>query len=203
MPEGSLSTNATLALDTPASVTVDGRADVYSSGLAEADPGRAGKLPAILTLVPRGGFLTLRNVKGAVGCMAEASAPADGGTCAGGDTNILTASGISGIANHQHTQFLAGVFLGPSASPQAPATLDFSVNAIGESFAELAPLIGQTFYIGDGLTAAGVEQRFVMPAGATRLFLGFADAYGFQGDPGAYGDNTGGLRITVVQQAAR
>jgi hypothetical protein len=30
-----------------------------------------------------------------------------------------------------------------------------------------------------------------VPAGATRLFLGISDAPGFDGSPGAYGDNSG------------
>ncbi len=200
MPEASLSTTASLELGKPAMVVVDGRADIFSSGLAAPDQGRGGRLPATLALAPGGGSVTFGKVKGVVGCVAGATTPPDGGDCAGGNTDIVPANGISGIKNHQHSQFLVGVFLGPTASTQAPATLDFSTDAKGEQFPELAPVIGQQFYIGDGLTSAGASQRFVVPAGATRLFLAFSDAFGFQGEPGAYGDNTGGLHVTLTQQ---
>jgi hypothetical protein len=199
MPARSLSTDTGLELGRPATVLVDGRADVYSSGLTKADERHGGTLPALVTLVAGGGYVTFSAVKGVVGCMAGATTPPDGGNCAGGNTEITAANGISGIIDHQHTQFLVGVFLGPLASSQAPATLDFSETAQGESFAELAPLIGQTFFIGDGSTRSGLNQRFVIPAGATRFYLAFADAFGFQGAPGAYGDNTGGFAVTLTQ----
>ena len=200
MPEASLSTTASLELGKPASVVVDGRADIFSSGLEQPDQGRGGRLPATLALAPGGGYVTFGKVKGLVGCVAGATTPPDGGDCAGGNTDILPANGISGIKDHQHSQFLVGVFLGPTASTTAPATLDFSAEATGEAFPELAPAIGQQFFIGDGLAPSGTSQRFVVPAGATRLFLAFSDAYSFQGEPGAYGDNTGGLHVALTQQ---
>jgi hypothetical protein len=200
MPVDSLSTGATLELGKPATVVIDGRADIYSAGLAQPDAGRGGKLPAVLALVTGGGYLTFSNVKGVVGCMAGATTPPDGGDCAGGNTDIRAANGISGIVHHQRTQFLVGLFLGPSASLEAPPNLDFSAGATGDAFGQLAPVLGQTFFIGDGFTSSGLNQRFVVPNGATRFYLGFADAYGFQGDPGAYGDNTGGLHVTLTQQ---
>ena len=201
MPAQSVSTSAVLELGKPTTVMVDGRADVFSSGLAQPDQGRGGKLPALLTLVAGGGYVTFSSVKGVVGCMAGATSPPDGGTCAGGNTDIRAANGISGIIDHERTQFLVGVFLGPSPSgaTRAPATLDFSAANKGDSFAELSPLIGQTFFIGDGFTRSGLSQRFMVPAGATRLFLAFADAFSFQGAPGAYDDNTGGFAVTLTQ----
>ena len=60
-------------------------------------------------------------------------------------------------------------------------------------------MVGQTFFIGDGMTPSGLQQRFIVPPNATRLYLGFADAFSFQGPPGAYGDNTGGLSVTLTQ----
>jgi hypothetical protein len=45
-----------------------------------------------------------------------------------------------------------------------------------------------------------VIQKFVVPKGATMLYLGYADGFSFQGTPGAYGDNKGGLRVTVTQE---
>jgi hypothetical protein len=84
--------------------------------------------------------------------------------------------------------FLVGVFLDdlvPSGAP--PPRLDFSGN---EHFSELSPVIGQTFFIGDGLTG-GTPKSFHVPSTATRFFLGFADGAHFHGAPGLYADNSG------------
>ncbi|MCP5445327.1 MAG: PEP-CTERM sorting domain-containing protein, partial [Chromatiaceae bacterium] len=50
---------------------------------------------------------------------------------------------------------------------------------------------------GDGVTAGNSFQEFVAPAGATRVFLGITDAFGFNGPPGAFDDNNGSYRIRV------
>ena len=200
MPKQSLSTDATLELGKPSSAMIDGRADIFSANLAAPDPGRGGKLPVRITLVPSGGYVTVSSVKGKVGCAgAGVQAGPDGGSCAGGDTDILAANGIAGIVAHQKTQFLVGVFLANTNPVRPPARLDFSDAAKGTSFAELSPILGQTFFIGDGTTPSGLPQRFVVPPNATRLYLGFADAFSFQGPPGAYADNTGGLSVTLTQ----
>jgi hypothetical protein len=53
------------------------------------------------------------------------------------------------------------------------------------------------YYIGNGLTAGGSFKEFIAPAGATRLFLGIPDGFGFNGPPGAYDDNDGAYRIAI------
>jgi len=63
----------------------------------------------------------------------------------------------------------------------------------GEDFSELAPEIGQTFFIGDG-----VGRIYRVTADATRLFLGFADAFNYVGAPGWYANNGGSLEVTVA-----
>ena len=200
MPAQSQSTDATLALGVPSSALIDGRADIYSANAAVPDAGRGGRLPARVTLVAGGGYITFSSVKGKVGCAgAGIQAGPDGGTCAGGNTDILAANGIAGIVDHQKTQFLVGVFLGNANPARPPARLDFSDAAQGSSFAELSPVLGQPFFIGDGTTPSGLQQRFVIPPNATRLYLGFADAFSFQGPPGAYADNTGGIAVTLTQ----
>jgi hypothetical protein len=73
--------------------------------------------------------------------------------------------------------------------------LDFSVAGATE-FSAITPLIGQIFYIGDGQNASGFQQ-FIAPAGATRLFLGIPDGFGFDGHPGAYDDNDGSYRVNI------
>ena len=198
MPQTSLGTNGTLSgLDAEVKVMVDGRADIYSSGMTKADTPRGGVLPTAIALVSGGGHITVTNVRGKTGCdAATPAAPPDGGTCAGGNTNLTSAGGISGIIDHQQTQALVGVFLGPKPPKKPPAILDFSTN---KSFAELSPQIGQTFFIGDGLKDARDIQRFRIPAGATTLYLGYADGFSFQGAPGWYADNKGGVSAAVSQ----
>jgi hypothetical protein len=47
------------------------------------------------------------------------------------------------------------------------------------------------------VTSANVFQTFIAPAGATRLFLGIPDGFGFGGAPGAYDDNDGSYRVII------
>jgi hypothetical protein len=122
--------------------------------------------------------------------------PAGDGT---GDTNITSYGGISGIIDGRHGMFLSGVFLTDDPpSNFAPRRLDFTKH---ERFRTLAPQVGQTFLIGDGR-----DRTFRLSPGATRLFLGFADAYSlgegalqgnYQGRPGYYDNNDGHLCVAV------
>jgi bla regulator protein BlaR1 len=121
----------------------------------------------------------------------------DGGRAGSGHTDISAINGLSGIKHGGANHFLLGVFLtADEPKDPAPETLDFTGST---SFSDLHPKIGQLFFIGDGLTASGtgLPQRFHLPAGATRLFLGFADAWAAEGLPGWYDDNAGALRVTV------
>lgn len=99
----------------------------------------------------------------------------------------------NGIANlFAPIDALIGVFLDASQPnlSAAPGGLDFSALA-ARDFATLSPLLKQPFFIGDGLRNDGVTtQFFVVPAGATRLFLGTMD--GFE-----WNNNEGGLRVDV------
>jgi hypothetical protein len=76
--------------------------------------------------------------------------------------------------------------------------LTFSDATIG--FESLAPELHQGFFIGDGLTGTGTGsvQKFYVPTGATRLYLGVYDAYGWTGLPGYYDDNGGQFDVTVA-----
>ncbi|MHB8636982.1 MAG: hypothetical protein ACYC96_10995, partial [Fimbriimonadaceae bacterium] len=102
-----------------------------------------------------------------------------------------------GIELDAGSGFLVGVFLS-AAQPvdPAPAALAFTNNGavglINTDFASLSPLLDQTFFVGDGLTGNGTgsQQVFNVPDGATRLYLGYADGYGYSGPPGEYQDNT-------------
>jgi hypothetical protein len=84
---------------------------------------------------------------------------------------------------------------GPTAS-EAPVSdaLDFSGDY---DFAKLRPALAQVFFVGDGRASDGSVQRFRVPKGAARLYLGFADAFAFHGPPGFYDDNRGSFQLEV------
>ena len=123
------------------------------------------------------------------------------GACRPGRTSSST-GGISGIVDDfedgvwDDNMWLVGVFLTDAEPTVAPPRLDFSSTALGHDFLTLSPAIGQTFFIGDGKTASHAGPDFTVPAGATRLFLGLADAYGFADEPGTYYDNSGSFTAT-------
>jgi hypothetical protein len=125
---------------------------------------------------------------------------ADGSDACGSTTHVLSVGGISGLRHDAKVMFLTGVFLddGAAVTP-APPLLDETGADAREEF---EPLLGQSFHIGDGRTQSGELQRFHAPAGATRLFLGFVEAFQF-GEPdapavaGFYGDNGGSLNVVL------
>jgi hypothetical protein len=202
MPKESLTTNAKLELGTETTFMLDARSDVFSAGAKKADAGRQGVLPAEITLAKGGGIISFPKIIGKASCVAGTGTDADGGDCAGGSTDLTTVGKLSGIQHHQRTMFLVGVFLGPKLPAKAPAVLDFSDDKTGTKFAKLEPVLGQVFYVGDGKPGdpPGDTHDYVIPKGATRLFVGYADGFSFQGTPGAYGDNKGGLSVTVLQR---
>jgi hypothetical protein len=114
-----------------------------------------------------------------------------------GVPGISDLSSFGGISGYKGTQgALVGVFLDNSIpNGAAPAALDFG--SLGVDFLSLSPGLGQVFFIGDGVTAGNTFQSFIAPTGATRLFLGIPDGFGFNGLPGAYDDNDGSYRIRL------
>ena len=122
--------------------------------------------------------------------------PPDGSSA----TNHRAEHGISEVTSPLNS--LVGVFLGddrPDRSP-APPPLDF--HAIGRDFVSLSPQLKQIFFIGAGTAKARVAgaarmervaRRFIVPKGATRLFLGTMDEYEW--------DNNGGFfQVTVTME---
>lgn len=113
-----------------------------------------------------------------------------------GSSSITAFGGISGYLGTQGA--LVGVFLdGNIPNGTAPTRLDFSVAGLGVDFLSLTPGLAQVFYIGNGVTSSSVVQQYVAPTGATRLFVGVSDAFGFNGAPGAFDDNDGSYRIRI------
>ena len=147
--------------------------------------------------------LTFNSVTGAVACgpvsVGCPTTGADGGNFGFAGTDISSpGSGLSAVQFTGRQMFLMGVFL-TAATPSGagPAAIVHSAASVLET--DFFPLIGQTFFVGDGLGTTG-QQNFYVPAGATRLFLGFADGVpGFVGSPGAYGDNSGSLTVDFAE----
>ena len=74
---------------------------------------------------------------------------------------------------------LVGLFLGPGGAVlPAPASINFGSGGVGTNFASLSPALQQLLFIGDGLTGTGSVQSFVVPAGATTLYLATVDGFG-------------------------
>lgn len=190
-------------------VSVAATSNIFGAGHSIApDPGSygPGTLPPFIELAAgTGRSITFDTVTGEVSCLTRLgwyNGP-DGGTYATGDTDILSFNGISGITHASSTMFLAGVFTdGTVPEGLAPERQNATFASTALSW---APQLFQSFFIGDGLTGTGTGsvQVFHIPDSATRLYLGFADAYGFGdpvGLPGSYNDNSGWLDVgyTVV-----
>jgi PEP-CTERM motif len=98
----------------------------------------------------------------------------------------------NGIGNiNAPANALIGVFLDDSvpSSFTPPSLLDFTTTA-ERDLLTYSPELRQPFFIGDGVTSADLVQTFLAPAGATRLFLGTMDGYGWF-------DNTGQFVVDV------
>ena len=86
---------------------------------------------------------------------------------------------------------LVGVFLGddPPDRGKTPPPLDFRGGR--RDFSTFSPKLKQVFFIGDGRTRSGALRRYLVPAKATRLYLGVMDAY-------EWNNNSGSFTVTVT-----
>ncbi len=88
---------------------------------------------------------------------------------------------------------LVGIFLNdnaPTSTSMAPE-LDYS-SSNSRNQASYSPQLKQVFFIGDGMDSSGNLQEFVVPTGATRLYLCIMDEKGW------WWDNTGQLQTTLM-----
>jgi hypothetical protein len=183
-------------------MAVSAQANIFGAGSDFASGpggGGGGVLPPSVQLPGGASVVTFPTVKGKVTALMGSLGYKGAGGDGSGETDITSYGGISGIVDERHGMFLVGVFLTDEPpSTTAPARLDFTKR---EGFRTLAPRIGQTFFIGDGK-----DRTVHVPPGATRLFLGFADAYSlgegalqgnYQGRPGYYDNNGGHLCVGV------
>ena len=183
-------------------LTVDAKSEIFSAGAATPYDSMALLPPTIAASA--GQLLTFSSVTGTASCGTACGTAGPDGADLGfvNGTNLsITNSGISGITFIGRQMFLVGVFLGagvPSGANPAGNTYT-NASVLGSSF---SPGLAQVFFIGDGQGTGGT-QTFIAPAGTTRLFLGFADGVpGFNGQSGAYGDNSGALTATFALAAS-
>lgn len=174
-------------------VTVPATSNIFGAGQAEppAPGGGSGGTPPLEVAVTDNEVVEFPSVTGLMHCCGEAPS-----TGPDGYAGITDLDGVAGIAGYRDDVQLAlvGVFLGPDAPAGEPTPVDFSGN---HTFEVLSPGPAQPFFIGDGRDAAGALQRFEVPDGATRLFLGIADGFNFQGGAGHYGDDNGAFEVQV------
>ena len=193
--------SAVSALAATNNLTVPGTADVWLAGQAngtvlqgiyalyDVAPANSPVLASTGLNMTAGSYLTV-SASGATnynGCLATSP---DGTGCG----NFSTNAPYFGISTYSGPiDALIGVFIG-SGTPggTAPAGLNFSTVA-SQSQATLSPQLNQVFFIGDGLTGtgSGSVQQFVIPAGATRLYLGSSDG------AGANYNNSGSFTVAV------
>jgi hypothetical protein len=190
----------------PILITVPGTADPWLAGMPDGSTASSGDVAPgqspieVLGLVFSPGDLLWF---AATGLTDHCTGGACGLAPAEGDAFEASSGHSTGAENGIGNVFapidsLIGVFLGPnqpSLTPAPGAVFDFS-SAASRDFAMLAPELKQPFFIGDGLMNDMVTvQTFQVPAGATRLFLGTKDGFGWY-------NNVGSLEVSVDVAAA-
>jgi hypothetical protein len=184
--------------------SVPGTSDPFLAGMPAGSTCCSGdsapaESPVYAGAVTPGATLTFTSVTGSVSYAGGVPTdPPDGNPgflidTAAYEGGAVEINNIAGY-NNAPVDALIGVFLGPGlpTSNPAPAELDFT----DTSFTTLSPALQQIFFIGDGLTGTGTGsvQTFVVPTGATRLFLGTVDGFGWY-------NNTGAISVTVNELA--
>jgi hypothetical protein len=183
---GTAATSGQLSVSGKSNIFAAGRSavtDVYYGG---------GELPPEISVAGLK-YVTFPSVTGGVGYSGYQGGGHPDGLTDGNypRTNIDAHQGISGVVHDSRIMFLVGVFI-DDAEPRDPAPTSLNLTSANDDNV-IAPGPRQVFFIGDGQTATGQPQRFMVPAGATRLFLGFADSMGFTGAHATYGDNDGAI----------
>ena len=181
-------------------LTVPGTADVWLAGqpngtvlqgvfaLFDVAPANSPVLASTGLNLTAGSSLTFSATGGTNYNGCASATPEGGGVC--GNFAALSYFGISTYTGPINA--LVGVFINAPGGT-APAGLNFTA-AGATSQGTYSPQLNQVFFIGDGLTGtgSGSVQQFVIPAGATALYVGSSDG------PGANYNNFGSLSVTVT-----
>jgi hypothetical protein len=166
-----------------------GQPDGTNCCSGDSAPDESPTLVTGLTLIP-GQMLTFS----VTGWVSHVGATTDPGVGPDGSTMFTSGPWGTGIGGYTAPiNALMGVFL-DNSQPMDPAPASLNFNTIGTDFAMLAPGLRQIFFIGDG-EANGMAQHFVIPTGATRLYLGSSDGFGWY-------NNSGTFRVTIDYASA-
>ncbi|MFV0387091.1 hypothetical protein [Paracoccus sp. (in: a-proteobacteria)] len=171
------------------SVVVPGSANPYLAGLpdgttaltGDSAPGQSPVLVSGLGIM--GGVTLTFAATGQVSLGLGLGPDPDGGSPIGhqrGEENGFSAVTMPRVS-------LLGVFLDDMlpTTTAAPAALNFSPPG-SRNYLTLSPLLKQIFFIGDGAADDGTVQQIVAPAGASRLYLGTMDSYGWYNNTGQF-----------------
>ncbi len=204
-----LRTAAALALSTAVfslaraqsgSLYVDAQSNIFGYGVGTPQPGGGGGglVAPSITLSPGATTVTF-SANGIAGWGGSLNNGPDGGTFAS-STTIPSVGPISGFTAPLSGE-LVGLFIpaGDFSGLAAPAGISYP-DTSAFTLASYAPGLRQVFYIGDGLTGtgSGSTQTFAVPAGASKLVLGIADAYSFDDPAGYYNDDVGGYNVSYI-----
>jgi hypothetical protein len=178
-------------------VVVPGRSNPYLAGMPPGTSARytdhaPRESPVLVPLTLAGATAVSFEATGAVshGPMWPLEGPEGSREMADHTDHGDSEHGISGV--HAPMESLLGVFLSderPDRS-RAPRTLPFD-----RALTTLSPQLKQVFFIGSGRTGSGETRRYLVPPGATRLFLGTTDGYNWN-------NNTGAHSVTVTLERA-
>lgn len=190
---------ATAIVNGNANLNLAGRANGYSCCSGDSAPAQSPTPVSGLSLVP--GDTLAFSVSGEVSYSGAASGRnnPDGSPYAGVPRNF--GDGISSPINLNRVDALVGLFLGAGSPTGAPIPSRINYSG-GLNFRSIAPQVGQIFFIGNGLTGdthtrdfGGTVQTFVVPTGATRLYLGTTDGSGWYNNNGSFN-----VEVTSIPQ---
>lgn len=182
-------------------VTVDAQCNIYGAGHPPPNDapsvgshgGGIAPVEISLTDLGRPPSLMLRATGAITMCSSCGSNGPDGDGKTGNNPGY---NGISGITNAPGRSLRAVFTSDSEPTNPAPPALDFA--RIGTNYITLAPALNQMFFIGNGWAEPQAAAQVIqVPAGATRLYLGFVDGNGYSDTPDWYVDNSGSLAVTV------
>lgn len=175
-----------------ANATVTGKANVWFAGLASSASAAKGGDVTYASDCPAVQFNEFSLVPGTslqFSASGKLSNTPSGGNNPEGNTSSIVGNETNNLGGKSNIRAplnsLIAVFLSdedPTATP-APPALDFST-ASSRDYTSLSPQLKQTFYVGNGLRSNGQPQTIVVPPGATRLYLGSMDPWGWWNNSG-------------------
>jgi hypothetical protein len=187
--------------------SISGQSDLWLAGMpsgseaSDYDYAPSQSPPMVMNVTP-GTVLTFTNVSGSV--QHDPSIPADSPN---GNTSQIYSHNCddpinepavqNGIGNiYSPIDALVGVFLtnnAPNTQSAPTATLDYSTQAARDVVNTTGLQTQEPFFIGTGQTSSGTTKTFVVPAGATRLYLGTMDGH-------QWNNNSGSFTATINQK---